>query len=341
MKIEVRCPDCNSAWQVNRSATGEMLCPSCMTRIPLGGSPDDRTARGTAAEVDAAPAGSASPGGAAGSDDAVSAAPDTSPPTGSTAPADLAWSDRQPTARDIPPARPGSGLPGGSPQSAPLEAALPEVTPLEDVLPEDAPPEAAPPEDVLPEDAPPEVTPPEDAPPAKALPEIAPPEVPAAASVPAADWIKEQVVCPRCNLHFRPPQRGEDRSARRKTILVVDDLAYFRQIAKDALQPTFDVKTAATGAEARDTMARGGIDLLVLDLTLDGCNAGRDLLAGLQPKPCPILIFTAQDESEMYGENWDSLKRLGADDLVIKGMKVAESLLRKASTLLDIPVNDD
>ena len=59
---------------------------------------------------------------------------------------------------------------------------------------------------------------------------------------------------------------------------------------------------------------------MVLDLTLDGCNAGRELLAELRPKPCPILIFTAQDESEMYGENWENLKRLGADDLVIKGM---------------------
>ena len=75
-------------------------------------------------------------------------------------------------------------------------------------------------------------------------------------------------------------------------------------------------KTAATSADARSILAQGGIDLLVLDLTLDGCNAGRDLLVELQPKPCPILIFTAQDESEMYGESWEDLKRLGADDLV-------------------------
>jgi DNA-binding response OmpR family regulator len=121
----------------------------------------------------------------------------------------------------------------------------------------------------------------------------------------------------------------------------VDDLAYFRQIAKDALEPTFGVKTAATADEARELIAAGGIDLLVLDLTLDGSNAGRELLAELRPKPCPILIFTAQDESEMYGENWENLKRLGADDLVIKGMQVAESLARKASTLLGLPVDDE
>jgi CheY-like chemotaxis protein len=167
------------------------------------------------------------------------------------------------------------------------------------------------------------------------------PAAAAAAPRPDQEWMYEQVVCPRCQLHFHPRPRPVERHVERKTILVVDDLAYFRQIAKDALQPTFDVKTAATSAEAREIMARGGIDLLVLDLTLDGCNAGRDFLAELKPKPCPILIFTAQDESEMYGENWERLERLGADDLVIKGMRVAESLTRKASTLLGFSVDDE
>ena len=38
MKIEVCCPDCNRSWNVDRDAGGEMLCPTCMTRIPLDGS---------------------------------------------------------------------------------------------------------------------------------------------------------------------------------------------------------------------------------------------------------------------------------------------------------------
>ena len=37
MKVEIRCPDCARPWHVDRSATGEMLCPGCMTRIPLEG----------------------------------------------------------------------------------------------------------------------------------------------------------------------------------------------------------------------------------------------------------------------------------------------------------------
>jgi CheY-like chemotaxis protein len=158
---------------------------------------------------------------------------------------------------------------------------------------------------------------------------------------PVSETMQEQIVCPRCNLHFEPRPQPARTTAGRKTILVVDDLAYFRQIAKDALHPTFEVKTAATSEEARELMGRGGVDLLVLDLTLDGCSAGRDLLVELQPKPCPILIFTAQDESEMYGDGWEDLRRLGADDLVIKGMHVAESLVRKASALLGAPVDDE
>ena len=35
-----------------------------------------------------------------------------------------------------------------------------------------------------------------------------------------------------------------------------------------------------------------------------------------------------------YGESWDELRSLGADDLVRKGMNVGESLRRKVSALL-------
>jgi CheY-like chemotaxis protein len=151
-----------------------------------------------------------------------------------------------------------------------------------------------------------------------------------------------EVVCPRCNFHFHSHERSAaPDSAPRQTILVVDDLAYFRKIALDALSPVFDVKTAATHDEAWSILEAGGIDLVVLDLTLDGGKGGRQLLTRLDPKPCPILIFTAEDESEMYGETWEELTRLGADDIVIKGMNVADVLVRKAGTLLGTPADED
>jgi CheY-like chemotaxis protein/uncharacterized protein YbaR (Trm112 family) len=299
MKVEVRCPDCKRPWYVDQSATGEMLCPGCMTRIPLDGS------------------ATAQP------DDEAASAPDV--------PA------RENVHVDSPPV---AGIEPAQPVSVPPP---PESTPTE-TIPE-TPRPAAPPAGDAPSDF--------DAPPIPAAATSVRGRVTGSALEAATDAAAarkaqaraaprgEQVVCPRCNLHFELSETSRRRTAERKTILVVDDLAYFREIAKDALEPAFDVKTAATSAEARELIRAGAIDLLVLDLTLDGCNAGRELLAELRPKPCPILIFTAQDESEMYGENWESLKRLGADDLVIKGMRVAESLARKASSLLGVPLDDE
>jgi CheY-like chemotaxis protein len=149
---------------------------------------------------------------------------------------------------------------------------------------------------------------------------------------------REEAICPRCHLHFRP--RAEEASnalSARKTVLVVEDMKYFREIARDALGEKYDVRTVESPSEALEAIREGGIDLLVLDLTLDQSAGGVGLLAQLQPKPCPILIFTAEDESEMYGERWEELKKCGADDLVLKGMNVGDSLIKKVGELLGEP----
>ncbi|MDH3626773.1 MAG: response regulator [Acidobacteriota bacterium] len=146
-----------------------------------------------------------------------------------------------------------------------------------------------------------------------------------------------QVVCPRCSLHFEPGSQESPRGApARPTVLIVEDMAYFREIASDALKDNYEVRTAETRQQAYDILRGGGIDLMVLDLTLDGGESGIDLLRSFPEKPCSILIYTAKDESEMYGDSWDELHRLGADDIVIKGMNVGESLARKVDSLLGI-----
>jgi CheY-like chemotaxis protein len=153
----------------------------------------------------------------------------------------------------------------------------------------------------------------------------------------------EEVVCPRCSLHFNPQRHRsiETPAGARKTVLVVEDMEYFLEIAKDALSEKFNVKTARTFDGAWAILAAGGIDLLVLDLTLEGTENGKALLEQLRFKPCPILIFTAKDESEMYGTEWQELQSLGADDMVLKGMQVGESLVKKACDLLDVPHDED
>lgn len=158
---------------------------------------------------------------------------------------------------------------------------------------------------------------------------------PAAPPPPAAAAADEEIVCPRCNLHFSPRRHVTSNAARdRAVVLVIEDMGYFQEIARDALASRYDVKTTGSSEEGRSLLAAGGVDLLVLDLTLDGSDDGLQLLRSLRPKPCPILIYTARDESEMYGESWEVLRRLGADDMVIKGMNVGEMLLRKAGALL-------
>jgi hypothetical protein len=54
-----------------------------------------------------------------------------------------------------------------------------------------------------------------------------------------------------------------------------------------------------------------------------------------------VLLFTAQDESEMYGDGWTKLLSLGVDDVVIKGMNMGEMLTRKVAALLGEPLPHD
>jgi len=153
-----------------------------------------------------------------------------------------------------------------------------------------------------------------------------------------------EVVCPRCNLHFKPRADKQARaraSDDRPTVLVVEDLVYFREIAAEALEDEYDVKAVATKDGARAILDRGGVDLMVLDLTLDGGEGGLDLLREMNSKPCPILIYTAQDESEIYGESWDKLRELGADDIVLKGLNVGDELTRKVGSLLGRETDGD
>jgi predicted Zn finger-like uncharacterized protein len=166
-------------------------------------------------------------------------------------------------------------------------------------------------------------------PPAPPTPAAPPPEVP------VADGTRRgEVSCPRCGLHFVPGAQAAPAPGARRTILIVEDLHYFVEIARDALAGRYEVKTARTVEEARAILATGGIDLILLDLTLEGGQDGLRLLREPPGKVCPVLLFTAQDESEMYGEGWANLRAVGVDDVVIKGMNMGEALLRKVGDLL-------
>lgn len=120
-------------------------------------------------------------------------------------------------------------------------------------------------------------------------------------------------------------------------MLVVEDLPYFREMAADALGSRYEIRSATSVSEALAELGKGDVDLVLLDLVLDRGEDGLGLLRALPFKPCPVLLFTAQDESEMYGEGWDRLRSLGADDAVVKGMNMGEMLVRKIAALLGEP----
>lgn len=122
-----------------------------------------------------------------------------------------------------------------------------------------------------------------------------------------------------------------------KTILVVEDVEYFTALARNALGRKYRTITVANVADALKVINNEPIDLLVLDLTLQKGEDGRQVLRSLQKKNFPVLIFTARDENDMYGDVWKELQRLGADDMLIKGMNVEEDLLLKVGTLLSRP----
>ncbi len=144
-----------------------------------------------------------------------------------------------------------------------------------------------------------------------------------------------EVVCPRCGLHFDAGSAAPSRaSAERPGVLVVEDLEYFFEIAHDALAARFDVHAARSLREARHVLASRKIDAIVLDLTLENGENGLNLLRELRPKPCPVIIYTAEDETELYGESWERMRALGADDLVLKGMNAGDALVAKIAILL-------
>jgi CheY-like chemotaxis protein len=151
---------------------------------------------------------------------------------------------------------------------------------------------------------------------------------------PAPAAAVQPVICPRCGLHFTPEHAPVPASSsRRPRVLLVEDMDFFQDIARQALEATADVVAVKSITDARRALAEGRFDLLLLDLALEG-EDGRDLLRTLPFKPCPILIFTARDESDMYGDAWSELKGYGADDVVVKGMQMGETLARKVAALL-------
>lgn len=87
----------------------------------------------------------------------------------------------------------------------------------------------------------------------------------------------------------------------------------------------FDVHAVATGTEALQRLARGDIELVILDLGLPDID-GLDVIDFMQARElmAPILVMTARDQVSVRIEALDR----GADDFVVKPFEYAELLAR-------------
>jgi two-component system, OmpR family, response regulator MprA len=109
-------------------------------------------------------------------------------------------------------------------------------------------------------------------------------------------------------------------------ILVVDDEPAFRQAISRALTlEGYEVEEADEGTEALDRLADGGVDAVVLDVSmpvLDGLEVSRRLRAA--GDRTPILMLTARDAIDDRVAGLDA----GADDYVVKPFALRELLAR-------------
>ena len=129
------------------------------------------------------------------------------------------------------------------------------------------------------------------------------------------------------------PSQPPSPTARRRTILVVDDEKDLVDLVTYNLQRNgYDVLCAYSGTEALEVAQRQVPDLVLLDLMLpgvDGTEVARRLRADARTAGVPIIMLTAK------GEETDVVVglTLGADDYVTKpfSMKI---LLARLTTVL-------
>jgi CheY-like chemotaxis protein len=122
-------------------------------------------------------------------------------------------------------------------------------------------------------------------------------------------------------------------SGKTQSVLVVEDEASIASFVALYLRNAgYEVRTAATGAEALSQTASGDVSLIILDLMLpdiDGIDVCRRIR---QRSEVPILMLTARDEDvdKIIG------LEVGADDYLTKPFNPRELVARVKSILPDI-----
>jgi two-component system, cell cycle response regulator DivK len=112
----------------------------------------------------------------------------------------------------------------------------------------------------------------------------------------------------------------------RKTILVVDDTEFNRDLVVQLLQDDYDIIIAESGAEALDKTQEQRPDLILMDLgmpVMDGWEATRRLKANDDLRHIPVIAVTSH---AMVGDEIEA-RKAGCDDYLPK--PIDEDLLIK------------
>ncbi len=114
------------------------------------------------------------------------------------------------------------------------------------------------------------------------------------------------------------------------TVLVVEDDRELRELVRRYLERAgHAVHTTGSGAEAVSRLSNGGVDLMVLDLSLPDVD-GLDVLAAARDRrDVPVVVLTARASVE------DRIRGLrgGADDYLTKPFSPTELVLRVDAVL--------
>jgi len=123
-------------------------------------------------------------------------------------------------------------------------------------------------------------------------------------------------------------------------ILTVDDSKAIRTIVKKAFNNTgYDILEAENGEEGLSKLAEGGIDLVLLDVTMPVMD-GPAMLVQMRSRgdKTPVLVLTAESKNSLIA----SMIQAGISDYILKPFK-EDALLSKVEKILNktIQAHDD
>ncbi|HEV2134607.1 MAG TPA: response regulator transcription factor [Terracidiphilus sp.] len=115
-----------------------------------------------------------------------------------------------------------------------------------------------------------------------------------------------------------------------RILIVDDDVALGKFLARELSRRNFQVQVCVDGAEARAELNRPAHDLVLLDLNLPGVD-GMDLLNEVRAAwpQLPIIVLTARNRTEDLVKGFEQ----GADDFLMKPFSLKELIARMGRLL--------